>query len=114
MKKIDKNQKLYSFAKKIIPGGTMLFSKRPENYLPGKWPTYFKKAKGAYIWDLNNNKFLDMFFGVGQNVLGYANDKIEEAISMLSSLLDQEVSESNKLEDIEQHDIAAELLKDWK
>ena len=81
MKKIDKNQKLYSFAKKIIPGGTMLFSKRPENYLPGKWPTYFKKAKGAYIWDLNNNKFLDMFFGVGQNVLGYANDKIDRKVN---------------------------------
>ena len=44
----------------------------------------------------------------------YANDKKEEAISMLSALLDQKVSESNKLEDIEQHGIAAELLKDWK
>ena len=44
----------------------------------------------------------------------YANDKREEAISMLSALLDQKVSESNKLEDIEQHDIAAELMKDWK
>ncbi len=44
----------------------------------------------------------------------YANDKREEAISMLSALLDQKVSESNKLEDIEQHDIASELLKDWK
>jgi len=33
---------------------------------------------------------------------------------MLSILLGQKVSESNKLEDIEQHDIAANLLKDWK
>ena len=44
----------------------------------------------------------------------YANNKKEEAISMLSALLDQKVSELNKLEDIEQHDIAAELLKNWK
>ena len=44
----------------------------------------------------------------------YANDKKQEAISMLSILLGQKVSESNKLEDIEQHDIAANLLKDWK
>jgi len=86
MKKIDKNQKLYSSAKKIIPGGTMLFSKRPENHLPGKWPTYFKKAKGAYIWDLNNNKFLDMFFGVGQNVLGYANKKIDRKVNKENKL----------------------------
>ena len=36
MKKKDKNQLLYSDAKKLIPGGTMLFSKRPENHLPNK------------------------------------------------------------------------------
>ena len=76
----DKNQSLYKTAKKIIPGGVMLFSKRPENYLPNKWPTYFKKAKGAYVWDLNNKKYLDMFFGVGQSVLGYANSKIDNAV----------------------------------
>ena len=52
----DKNQNLYKQAKKIIPGGVMLFSKRPENHLPDKWPTYYKKAKGAYVWDLNNNQ----------------------------------------------------------
>ena len=80
MQKKDKNQSLYKIAKKIIPGGVMLFSKRPENFLPNKWPTYFKKAKGAYIWDLNNKKYLDMFFGVGQSVLGYANSKIDNAV----------------------------------
>ena len=46
---MDKNQRLYKIAKKIIPGGVMLFSKRPENHLPGKWPTRFKKAKEIYI-----------------------------------------------------------------
>lgn len=45
MYKKDKNQNLYKEAKKIIPGGVMLFSKRPENHLPDKWPTYYKKAK---------------------------------------------------------------------
>ena len=80
MQKKDKNQSLYKIAKKIIPGGVMLFSKRPENFLPNKWPTYFKKSKGAYIWDLNNKKYLDMFFGVGQSVLGYANSKIDNAV----------------------------------
>ena len=44
--------------KKIIPGGTHLFSKRPELFLPNKWPTYFKKAKGCFIWDLNGKNIL--------------------------------------------------------
>ena len=44
----------------------------------------------------------------------YINDEKQKAISMLNSLLDEKISESNKLEDIEQHNIAEEQLKDWK
>ena len=60
-------------AKKVIPGGNMLFSKRPEVLLPENWPSYFSKSKGVHVWDLNNNKFIDMIFLVGTNTLGYAN-----------------------------------------
>jgi len=86
MNKNDKNQNLYKEAKKIIPGGVMLFSKRPENHLPNKWPTYFKKAKGAFIWDLNGKKYLDMYFGVGQSVLGYANSFIDKNVNKSNNL----------------------------
>ena len=86
MNKKDLNQKLYAEAKKIIPGGVMLFSKRPENHLPGKWPTYYKKAKGAFVWDLNNKKYLDMYFGVGQSVLGYANSSIDNKVNKSNNL----------------------------
>ena len=34
MKKIDRGLELWSRAKKIIPGGTMLLSKNPDRYLP--------------------------------------------------------------------------------
>ena len=45
-------QNLYNTAKKLIPGGTMLLSKRPEMFLPDKWPAYFSKAKGFLILNL--------------------------------------------------------------
>ena len=64
----------------------MLFSKRPENHLPNKWPTYYKKAKEAFIWDLNNKKYLDMYFGVGQSVLGYANTSINLEVNKSNNL----------------------------
>ena len=41
-----KGQKVYHKAKKIILGGNMLLSKRPEMFLPDKWPCYFEKSKG--------------------------------------------------------------------
>ena len=66
-------QKLYSKAK-IIPGGTMLLSKRPEMFLPDLWPSYYSKAKGCEIWDLDNNKYIDCsIMGIGTNTLGYGH-----------------------------------------
>ena len=67
-------------AKKNILGGNLLLSKRPEMFLPEYWPTYFKKAEGVNVWDLKNNKYIDMIFAVGQNTLGYANKSIDNEI----------------------------------
>ena len=78
---MNKSQNLYTKAKKIIPGGTMLLSKRPELHLPGFWPSYYKKAKGCEIWDLDDNKYIDMsIMGVGTNILGYCNQEVDSAV----------------------------------
>ena len=79
--KIVNGIKLYNYAKKIIPGGTTLFSKRSELYLPNKWPAYFTKAKETNVWDLRGIKYLDMFCAVGTSILGYSNIKINKSIS---------------------------------
>jgi len=85
MKKINKGIKLWNKAKKIIPGGSQLLSKRSEMFLPEQWPSYYKKAKGIEIWDLDGNKFIDMsYMGIGSCVLGYAdqdvNKKVKEVV----------------------------------
>jgi glutamate-1-semialdehyde 2,1-aminomutase len=38
---IGTGQKLWKRAKRVIPGGNMLLSKRAEMFLPEKWPAYF-------------------------------------------------------------------------
>ena len=74
-------QNLWQRAKTLIPGGNMLLSKRSEMFLPEKWPSYFSKAKGCYVWDLDNNKYKDMsIMGIGTNVLGYGNRKVDNAV----------------------------------
>ena len=49
----EKGISLYKKAKKLIPGGTQLLSKRSEMFLPDQWPSFYKKAKGVEIWDLD-------------------------------------------------------------
>ena len=74
-------QDLYKKAKTLIPGGTMLLSKRPEMFLPDNWPSYFSRAKGCKIWDLDNNELLDMsIMGIGTNTLGYGYDDVDKAV----------------------------------
>ena len=76
-----KGQNLYNKAKKIIPGGTMLLSKRPEMFLPDYWPSYYAKAKGCEIWDLDNKKYYDCsIMGIGTNTLGYGNSEVDKAV----------------------------------
>jgi len=65
----------------IIPGGTQLFSKRPEIFSPNAWPTYFVKSKGIKVWDKQGNSFLDMsHMGVGSCVLGYSYKPVDRAV----------------------------------
>ena len=84
-KKFDRSfntgQKLWDKAKLLIPGGNMLLSKRAEMFLPDQWPSYFSRAKGCYVWDLDGNKFTDMsIMGIGTNILGYGHPEVDEVV----------------------------------
>ena len=79
--KMREGIELWNKAKRIIPGGSQLLSKRSEQFLPEQWPSYYKKAKGVEIWDLDGNNFIDMsLMGVGACILGYADDDVDEAV----------------------------------
>ena len=92
-------QKLYKRAKKVIPGGNMLLSKRPEMFLPEKWPSYFSKSKGCKVWDLDGNEYIDMsIMGIGTNTLGYGHPEVDEAV--MRSIKDGNMSTFNCPEEV--------------
>jgi glutamate-1-semialdehyde 2,1-aminomutase len=96
---------LWNKAKNLIPGGTQLLSKRPDQFLPEFWPSYYKKAKGVEVWDLDRNKFVDMsIMGVGACILGYADDDVNKAVKEAIDL--GSMSTLNCVEEVE----LAELL----
>ena len=78
---MDRAQTLYKKAKKLIPGGTQLLSKRPELFAPDVWPAYYSKAKGIEVWDIDGKKYRDMsYMGIGACILGYADDDVNNAV----------------------------------
>lgn len=78
---LEKSLKMQQRAKKLIPGMSQLLSKRPDMFSEGVWPGYFKKAQGVYVWDLDDNCYIDMSIGgIGANVLGYADPEVNAAV----------------------------------
>jgi glutamate-1-semialdehyde 2,1-aminomutase len=74
-------QKLWKRAKKVIPGGNMLLSKRAEMFLPEQWPAYFSSTKGCTVIDLDGNTYIDMcIMGVGTNTLGYGHPEVDAVV----------------------------------
>jgi glutamate-1-semialdehyde 2,1-aminomutase len=96
---MSNGQKLWTRSKRIIPGGNMLLSKQSEMFLPEKWPSYYSKAKGCKIWDLDGIEFVDMsIMGIGTNILGYGNDEVDEAV--LKTVKDGNMSTLNCPEEV--------------
>ncbi len=102
-----KGNSYYKRAKKIIPGGTQLLSKRPEMFAPDIWPSYYSKAKGCKVWDLDGREFIDMsIMSVGACILGYADDEVDNAV--VKALKDGVSSSLNCYEEIQ---LARELIE---
>eukprot|EP00392_Amoebophrya_sp_AT5.2_P006974 g6986.t1 len=74
-------QLLYVEAKKMIPGGTQLLSKRPEMFLPDQWPAYYQHASGIEVSTLDGIRLQDFsLMGVGACILGYADEDVNREV----------------------------------
>jgi glutamate-1-semialdehyde 2,1-aminomutase len=103
-----KGWEMFLRASRRIPGGTQLLSKRPAMYLPEHWPSYFAKAKGVEVTDLDGRTFTDMsMMGIGACVLGYADPEVDAAVK---AAIDQGVASTlNCAEEVELADVLVEL-----
>jgi len=103
-----KGQALYERAKKRIPGGTQLLSKRPEMFLPDRWPPYFKRARGIEVTDIDDKTYIDMsMMGIGSCVLGYADPDVDDAVKRVID--DGSASTLNPREEVDLADLLCEL-----
>ncbi len=103
-----KGQALYLKAKRLIPGGTQLLSKRPEMYLPDGWPAYYSKAKGAEVWDMDGRHYHDFTnMSVGACPLGYADPDVDAAVH--EAIARGNMSTLNAPEEVELAELLLEL-----
>jgi len=77
---IKKSDELYKKALNLIPATTQTLAKGPQQNVKGIAPKYLVKGKGSHVWDVDGNEYLDFNMGIGPLSLGYAYDKVDEAI----------------------------------
>jgi len=76
--KTDKSKQLFDRAMEVLVEGCSSASRGPMNYKP--YPNYMREGKGARIWDVDGNEFIDWQLSFGCLPLGHAHPKIVEIV----------------------------------
>jgi len=74
----ENSQKLFAQSQKFIPGGVN--SPVRAFRAVGGTPIFFREARGAYMWDVDGNRFIDYVGSWGPAVLGHSHPEVVRAV----------------------------------
>jgi glutamate-1-semialdehyde 2,1-aminomutase len=76
-----RSETLYQRALGLIPAATQTLAKGPGQFVRGVAPKYLSRGRGAHVWDVDGNRYLDFSMGVGPLSLGYCYPAVDQAIA---------------------------------
>ena len=77
---ITKSTEILNKAKKIMQPVSQTLAKSPGQYSKGVAPVYLDHGKGAHVWDVDGNEYIDFNMAIGPLSLGYCYEKVDNAI----------------------------------
>lgn len=78
--RFDKSNAWLERTRKTIPNCSQTYSKSPMYYPIGASPLAIDHGKGAHVWDLDGNEYIDFVCGLGPITLGYQYKAVDNAI----------------------------------
>jgi len=75
----ERSSKLFVAAKKVIPGGVNSPVRAFKSV--GGEPVFIEKAKGAYLYDADDNQYIDFIASWGPMILGHAHEEVVNSLS---------------------------------
>jgi glutamate-1-semialdehyde aminotransferase len=75
IKNFSESDKYRNEIHELIPGGAHTYSKGDDQF-PQNSPAAILKGKGAYVWDIDGNQFLDCSMGLTSVTLGHAFEPV--------------------------------------
>jgi len=76
MSESAESARLYEAAKQFVPAGTHSNSR-----VRSPHPIYFERGEGAYLFDVDGNRYLDCTMGNGAIMLGHAHPSVSAAVA---------------------------------
>jgi glutamate-1-semialdehyde 2,1-aminomutase len=76
----SKSEEFLERAEKAIPLGSQTFSKSRTQYPVGISPLFATRGKGAFLWDLDGNRYIDLVSNLASITLGYSHRRLDEEI----------------------------------
>lgn len=74
----DASLKLFEKSQRVIPGGVNSPVRAFRSV--GGTPVFFRKANGAYMWDVDGNRYIDYIGSWGPAILGHAHPEVVKAV----------------------------------
>ncbi|MFO7589519.1 MAG: aminotransferase class III-fold pyridoxal phosphate-dependent enzyme, partial [Acidimicrobiia bacterium] len=71
---LDRSRALFERGVASVPNGTHSNSRAQEPH-----PIYFERAQGAYLWDIDGNRWTDYVMGNGAVLLGHGEEHVQAA-----------------------------------
>jgi glutamate-1-semialdehyde 2,1-aminomutase len=75
---ISRNQQLFERSQEFIPGGVNSPVRAFKSV--GGTPIFFRRGKGAYVWDADDKNYIDYVGSWGPLILGHAHPEVIEAV----------------------------------
>ena len=80
------DQRLRERAQAVIPGG--MYGHQSAASLPSAFPQFMHGGRGARIWDVDGNEYVDLMCSYGPVVLGHRHPRVEQAAAAQAALGD--------------------------
>jgi glutamate-1-semialdehyde 2,1-aminomutase len=70
----------------VIPGG--MYGHQAAGMLPAEYPQFMRGGRGARVWDVDGNEYVDLMCAYGPVVLGYQHPAVDAAARAQAALAD--------------------------
>jgi glutamate-1-semialdehyde 2,1-aminomutase len=80
------DEQLRRRARAVIPGG--MYGHQSAGPLPPEYPQFMRSGRGARIWDVDGNEYIDLMCSYGPVVLGHRHPTVEAAAAAQAELAD--------------------------